>query len=166
MACALAAIEGDWAIAKSGYDSKRAIEKNINVVFLMSYRLCELLRIRAQILILHAVAKVQSGYTRQVRLVWIITALPMIDRLTADPGVMTGAGDVAAAFIEVHAEQPDPHASRLKSTQRQSARTRRFFLGELAFRHTLCECPWIILNGNSPQPVGWFFALGLTGVET
>jgi hypothetical protein len=61
MARALAAIEGDWAIATSGYDSKRATEKNIKVGFLMSYQLCELLRISAQILILHAVAKVQSG---------------------------------------------------------------------------------------------------------
>jgi hypothetical protein len=65
--------------------------------------------------------------------VWIITALPMLERLTAHPEGMTGAGDVAAAFIEVLAKQPDPRASRLKSTQRQSARTRRFFLGNLHF---------------------------------
>ena len=52
---ALVAIEGDWAIE---YDSKRAIERSINVVFLMSYHLCELLHIGAQILILQAVAKV------------------------------------------------------------------------------------------------------------
>src|ERR1700757_432167 len=59
----LAAIEGDCAIAKSGHDSKRAIEKNINVVFFMAYHPCELLRMSAQILLLHAVTKVQASST-------------------------------------------------------------------------------------------------------
>jgi hypothetical protein len=80
MARALAAIEGDWAIAKSGYDSKRAIAKNINVVFLMSYHLCELLRIGAQILILHAVAKVLDGTPALMKLKSVVSTGTRVQR--------------------------------------------------------------------------------------